>query len=320
MAGSRRGPRDEAPRRKGMTRYAVVTVPVADLRRRPVEAEPLNIHDDLEESQVLFHESLIVREETARWYRVEAPEQPRFAGPEGWQGYPGWVRKKDAAEMENPVPHDGVVKSAFALVRPKPVDAGPPLFPVSLGPRLSIKGEAKGFFEIGLEGEKTGWVAKKEIARKPEALPRAGLSGDLVRAARLFLGAAYLWGGRSMPLPWSRGPVMGVDCSGLTNLVFRACHMDIPRDAHDQWAKAAAIAPEELGPGDLIFLSREGQADAINHVMLSLGSDRFIEAQQTGDVVRIRSFRERFGLDLEGLGQAAFTVQKRKLCFGRITP
>ena len=123
-----------------------------------------------------------------------------------------------------------------------------------------------------------------------------------------------------MPLPWSRGPVMGVDCSGLVNLVFRACHIDIPRDAHDQWATAAAVAPEELQPGDLIFQSREGKADAIDHVMLSLGGDRFIEAPQTGDVVRIRSFRERFGLDLEGLGQTAFTVQNRRLCFGRITP
>lgn len=235
-------------------------------------------------------------------------------------GLSGLGEKKDAAEVERPGTHDGVVKSAFAMVLSRPAGGGPPLFPVSLGTRLSIRGEAKGFFEVGLEGERTGWVAKRGIARKPEAVPGAGLLRGLVRAARLFLGASYLWGGRSMPLPWSRGPVMGVDCSGLINLVFRACHMDIPRDAQDQRARAAAITPEELQPGDLIFLSREGESDAINHVMLSLGGDRFIEALQTGDVVRIRSFRERFGLDLKVLGRAGLTVQNRKLSFGRITP
>ena len=75
------------------------------------------------------------------------------------------------------------------------------------------------------------------------------------------------------------------------NLIFRARDIDVPRDAHEQWLSAAPIDAGSLGPGDLIFLSREGDADSVNHVMLSLGNDKFIEAPQTGDTVLNKDFR-----------------------------
>jgi len=111
---------------------------------------------------------------------------------------------------------------------------------------------------------------------------------------------------------------MGVDCSGLVNLVFRANDIDVPRDAHEQWMASGQISAGSLSPGDLIFLSREGDASFVNHVMLSLGGEQFIEASQTGDIVRIRTFTEKFGLDLGRLGQQDFFINKKKLYFGRI--
>lgn len=119
-------------------------------------------------------------------------------------------------------------------------------------------------------------------------------------------------------MPWSRGPVMGVDCSGLTNLVFRALHLELPRDAHDQWMTATAVAPQALGPGDLIFLSRQGEAGSVDHVMLSLGGEQFIEAAETGDIVRIATFSRKFGFGLRALEEKDLTVRDRKIYFGRI--
>jgi cell wall-associated NlpC family hydrolase len=204
------------------------------------------------------------------------------------------------------------------MVRTIPSAAGQPVFPLSLGTRLSLAGEVKGFIEVLMDGRQIGWVPKRDISRTVGALPVQERGADVVKTARLFLGAAYLWGGRSMPMPWSRGPVMGVDCSGLVNLVFRALHLELPRDAHDQWMTAAAITAQALRPGDLIFLSRPGEVGSVNHVMLSLGGERFIEAAETGDIVRITTFSRMVGLDLRALEEKAFTLHNRRFYFGRI--
>jgi hypothetical protein len=302
---------------KAVADYVRVAVPVADLRGRPIEARPLNIHDEMQESQVLFHEVLLVREEAAGWLRVDALEQQKSA-PHGWQGYPGWVRKKDVVETEGPGKYDGVVKKSFTVVRAVPSAAGRIVFPLSLGTRLILAGETKGFVEVVMDGRQIGWAMMRDIARCADGPPVRGRAADLVRTARLFLGAAYLWGGRSMPMPWSRGPVMGVDCSGLINLVFRALHLDVPRDAQDQWLTATPIPGQALMPGDLIFLSRPTDAGSVNHVMLSLGGERFIDAAETGDIVAIRTFSQVFGLGLRALEEKAFTLHDKRFYFGRI--
>ncbi len=300
-----------------MAHYVRVTVPVANLRKRPIEAGPLNIHDEMQESQVLFHELLLVREETTGWLQVEALEQQKSV-TRGWQGYPGWVRKKDITETEGPGGHDGVVKRPFTMLRSAPSAAGRPIFPLSLGTRLSLAGEAKGFLEVAMDGRHIGWAPKRDISRTADGPPVRERARDLVKTARFFLGAAYLWGGRSMPMPWSRGPVMGVDCSGFTCLVFRALGLDLPRDAHVEWMTATPIAPQALGPGDLIFLSRQGEAGSVTHVMLSLGGEQFIEAAETGDIVRIETFSRKFGLGLRALEESNFTIRNTSMYFGRI--
>ena len=300
-----------------MAHYVRVAVPVANLRKRPIEASPLNIHDEMQESQVLFHEALLVTQETPDWLQVEALEQ-RKSIARGWQGYPGWVRRKDITDTEGPGEHDGVVKRPFTMLRSVPSPTGRPIFPLSLGTRLSLAGEAKGFFEVVMDGRHIGWAAMRDISRTADGPPARERARDLVKTARLFLGAAYLWGGRSMPMPWSRGPVMGVDCSGLTCLVSRALHLELPRDAHDQWITATAVAPQTLRPGDLIFLSRQGEEGSVNHVMLSLGGEQFIEAAETGDIVRIGTFSRKFGLGLRALEESNFAVRDTRIYFGRI--
>ncbi|MGD0232746.1 MAG: C40 family peptidase [Syntrophorhabdales bacterium] len=299
----------------GVARYATVKVPVANLREGPVEAARGRRHDDIQKSQLLFHETLLVTGEVADWFKIEALEQQKRTAC-GWRGYPGWVRRKDVSLVEGPAPYDGVVRSAFTFVRSAPSADGPPVFPVSLGTRLSFVGESADFFEIALDGQKAGWVPKKEIAPKTTG---GDTQQELLRVARLFLGAPYHWGGRSMPMPWPGHIAMGVDCSGLVNLVFRALHVDVPRDAHDQWVSSSPLAARDLRPGDLIFLSCDGAAGPINHVMLSVGGEAFIEAAETGDTVREKTFSEKFGLDRGGLEKARFTVKDRRLCFGRIT-
>jgi cell wall-associated NlpC family hydrolase len=230
------------------------------------------------------------------------------------------VRKKDTAETEKPEGYNGLVKAAFTVIRSSPSQKAPTVFPVSIGTRFLVTGEMKSFFEVALPKKRSGWVTKKDVMKVDGGRTTAVevRAKDLVRVARLFLGTPYLWGGRSMQMPWTVGPVMGVDCSGLVNLVFRANNLDVPRDAHEQWMTAKPIALSDLGPGDLIFVSREDDPPSINHVMLSLGAEKFIEATETGDIVRIRTFGEKFGCDLGQVQSEAPAINGKHLHFGRM--
>jgi cell wall-associated NlpC family hydrolase len=296
--------------------YVTVAIPVADLRREPADVPGTDGRDDGRRSQLLYNEVLSVAEEQGDWLRVEAVEQRKFLGPAGWGGYPGWVRKRAVAKTEKPQGHNTPIKSARAPVADGPSPKAALLFYLSFGTRLATRGEAEGFLAIPLADGKAGWVSKKDVAG-PASLAGQYVGPEVIRLARLFLGVPYLWGGRSMPLPTSPTDA-GVDCSGLVNLVFRALGKDVPRDAHDQWLACDRIDPRHLGTGDLIFLSREGEPDFIDHVMLSLGGEEFIEAPHTGEVVRIRSFSDKLGCDLSTLARHDFAVGGRKLYFGRM--
>lgn len=60
-----------------------------------------------------------------------------------------------------------------------------------------------------------------------------------------FLGAPYLWGGRTPS---------GVDCSGLVQSVFQAAGHPLPRDSHQQEnAIETRVSFEQRQRGDLVF-------------------------------------------------------------------
>ncbi len=298
-----------------MTCYMCVKVPVANLRKTPKEAMPLLVRDEMQESQLLFNEVVAIREERGDWLAVDAVEQQKLVDGT-WQGYPGWMRRKDLAPADGPAPYNGVVKAPFTTARILPAAKAAAVFPLGLGTRLSFTDEAKGFLGFAMEGGKPAWVAKDAIASMP---PKGGVKpAEVVRLARLFLGAVYLWGGRSMPMPWAVGPVMGIDCSALVSLAFRAAGIDLPRDAHDQCKAASSIEAASLKAADLIFLASAGVDDTVRHVMVHLGGERLIEAAETGDMVRISTFRERLGVSLKEIAKGHGTGPERKIYFGRI--
>ncbi|MDP1835973.1 MAG: C40 family peptidase [Chlamydiales bacterium] len=69
-----------------------VTVPVADLRREPVEIKKYCIRDPLQQTQLRYGEPVDVIEVQGSWARIEAPRQQRFTTDRGWHSYPGWVK------------------------------------------------------------------------------------------------------------------------------------------------------------------------------------------------------------------------------------
>jgi cell wall-associated NlpC family hydrolase len=79
-------------------------------------------------------------------------------------------------------------------------------------------------------------------------VPRAHLApvGDWVALAERFVGAPYLWGGRSL---------RGIDCSGLVQVALLASGRTAPRDSDMQAELLGAPLPARarLRRGDLVF-------------------------------------------------------------------
>ena len=90
----------------------------------------------------------------------------------------------------------------------------------------------------------------------------------IIQDAFMYLGAPYLWGGRSP---------FGIDCSGFTQLVYRLNYVNLPRDASQQVELGTNYSfVEEAEAGDLAFFDNdEGK---IVHVGILLQDQKIIHA------------------------------------------
>jgi len=101
---------------------------------------------------------------------------------------------------------------------------------------------------------------------------------DISLCAYQFLNAPYLWGGRT---------ILGIDCSGFTQLVFRLNGLSIPRDAYQQAEMGSTISfMEETQIGDLAFFDNaEGR---IVHVGIVIrNSEGYVEIIHASGMVRV---------------------------------
>lgn len=93
------------------------------------------------------------------------------------------------------------------------------------------------------------------------------ISDNIVPTARIFLNAPYLWGGKS---------VMGIDCSGFTQVVYNLCGYSLPRDASQQVICGVEVKTlDEAQAGDLLFFSKN---NSVSHVGIYLGENKIIHA------------------------------------------
>lgn len=86
---------------------------------------------------------------------------------------------------------------------------------------------------------------------------------SLTEGARQFLGAPYLWGGKT---------ILGIDCSGLTQVAALIAGVKIPRDACQQAEIGEEVPFADLcKEGDLAFFDNE--EGTIIHVGILLSND-----------------------------------------------
>jgi cell wall-associated NlpC family hydrolase len=193
----------------------------APLRRAPAPDAPL-------ETEALKGERATVYETTAEgwaWGQLEA------------DGYVGWL-PANALRAPGPAPtHKVAVLRTFVF--PGRSIKLPPLEALSLGCRLAIT-HIEEPVAVTASG---GHVPARHLAPLDVKEP------DMVAVAEKFLGAPYLWGGKTG---------LGLDCSALVQIAAAACGIACPRDSDMQEEKLGTpLAPtadlSNLRRGDLAF-------------------------------------------------------------------
>jgi len=176
---------------------------------------------------------------------------------EGWSwgqlasdNYVGWL---PAVALLAPGPKPTHKVAALrTLAFPGPSIKLPPADGLPLGAQVAVVREQDSF-AVTAAGT---FVPQRHLA------PLDAAEDDFVTVAERFVGAPYLWGGKSS---------LGVDCSGLVQIALTACGVKCPRDSDMQeraLGKPANLAG--LQRGDIIFWK--------GHVAIALGRNSMIHA------------------------------------------
>jgi cell wall-associated NlpC family hydrolase len=165
-------------------------------------------------------------------------------------GYVGFV-EADALGAVGPSPtHRVRALSAYALAAPsiKSRASGP----FSLNALVAVEAEEGRFSRTA--GGRFFWAADL-------APIGSGFERDPTAVAERFLGAPYLWSGRTS---------LGIDCSGLIQQALYACGRACPRDADQQAKLGRPVDRTELGRGDLVCWN--------GHIGIMLDQSRLLHA------------------------------------------
>ncbi|MEJ1157032.1 C40 family peptidase [Prosthecomicrobium sp. N25] len=195
----------------------------------PVRREPRP--DAALDTEALFGEAVTVYDEDAEgwaWVQLER------------DGYVGYLPSSALLKGERPAPTHRV-SALRSFVFPGPSIKEPPLAWISLGSEVAIRRE------IEERGRRFGVTANGGCIVMQHLATIGSVEPDPVAVAERFLGAPYLWGGKSS---------LGLDCSGLVQTALRACGHRVPRDTDMQEAEVGievGTDPAAWRRGDLLF-------------------------------------------------------------------
>lgn len=207
---------------------------------------------------MLFGERAMVLEETRNgWARLKL----------AWDGYEGWCRFSQVTELPG-----------------KDYKKGAKYYSDGHNGRLLFEDDGEMVLPAGAEliGMKHKVVhaiqfsglfkGKRNVFADCEPTEES-----LREQAMQYLHAPYQWGGRS---------ILGIDCSGLTQMVYKNCNTVIPRDASQQAMQGHPVDFLETARcGDLAFF--DNQEERIVHVGMLLDNKTIIHATEVAGKVVI---------------------------------
>jgi len=236
----------------------ILSLPMLPIRSEPSERSEMS-------TQLLFGEQFDWLENQDNWTLIRNQAD----------GYEGWATTKMLTMLSDEMTKKlNQFKTVF-LQEPvtvfQGVDIGAMYLPA--GSRLFVQGNRL-FFPSGAELTEL-FLDKEAVGSQfTKSLPER-----ILQTANQFMNAPYLWGGKT---------ILGMDCSGLTQVSASINGFQLPRDASDQ----ALLGEEEFLslslPGDLAFFANpEGR---IVHVGLVFGQNKILHASGS---VRLDDLDER---------------------------
>jgi cell wall-associated NlpC family hydrolase len=201
------------------------------------------------------------------WVRIETPDT-----------YQGWVLASSLRFLkpgDKPYAKAGKIFVVTALManmyRVPDVSAGKPVRQAPMSAVVEIAGEKNDrWLEVQLPDGVRAVVQKGDgnVREGPWTWPRRS-PADMVALAKRLLGVPYLWGGCSY---------LGIDCSGMAQLVYKMNGVSILRDAGIQMTDSGLLeVPKgQEQAGDLVFFG--GAIDKIGHVGMMIDKEYFINA------------------------------------------
>lgn len=206
--------------------YGISNLSIIPVRKEPSEKSEMV-------TQILFGEYFEIREQMVGWTNVVLH----------FDGYEGWVDSK----MITPV-HDRVIRR----IQKNPVAVTSDIITI-----VPVNEERNLMLVAG--STLPVWRPYlKKFSVDNETYPLNGevCYGDIkhprkvaIRQALKYFNAPYLWGGRTP---------FGIDCSGLSQIIYKMIGIAIPRDAGEQVKTGTALSfVDEAQPGDLAFFDDE---------------------------------------------------------------
>lgn len=130
------------------------------------------------------------------------------------------------------------------------------------------------FFKVSSERYGDIYIKRSDLSALADInIKYDSKSNELVMEAEKFLGAPYLWGGRSF---------FGIDCSGFAQTIMRRFGISLPRDTKDQINCGEDVKREDIKSGDLLFFPR--------HVTIAVSDTQMIHSSLSNGGVAYNSF------------------------------